>query len=313
MSTEDTALDERPAMEVTIGEDKEKPNVRHIDDDGGLELRVKRGEDKVDGAEELRQQLETERRAREAAERRANEVETGFAAERQNVQMGRMAADYREVSTALDAINVKTEDAARRYQEALEQGDFQVAAKVQVEIAELAADKRDAERFKYKVERAIEQANRQPPEARQQPKQTGDTLEDALAQMSKPTADWLRKNPEYVTDPRKNALAMSAHHAALAEGILPDSGPYFAFIEERLGMRDGNEKQERPRARVVEREAPVAAPVSNRATSSSVGIAQQRVTLTRAEVEFCNLNDIDPEVYAKEKVQLAAEGRLGVR
>jgi hypothetical protein len=306
MTNEEIVIDDRPAMEVVLdGGKTDNPNVRRLDDDDvTVETRVG---GKADGADELRQQLDTERRAREAAEARARDLENGVEGERMHAARQRMVSDHREVSTALHAIGSAQADAQRRYQESLEQGDFGEAAKIQSEIAEIAAEKRDAEKFKAKVEAAIERAKREPPPRQQ----SSDPLEATLAQMTKPTADWLRKNPDFVTDPTKNARAMAAHHTAMAEGIAADTPQYFAFIEKQLGLAEEKSERSRDDRGRFEREAPVQAPVSNRASQSSVGVPQRSVTLSREEVNFCELNDIDPETYAREKVKLQANGELG--
>jgi hypothetical protein len=50
----------------------------------------------------------------------------------------------------------------------------------------------------------------------------------------------LRANPDYVTDPRKNAKLNAAHHDAVAEGHAPSSDGYLAHIERFVGLPGGS-------------------------------------------------------------------------
>jgi len=73
----------------------------------------------------------------------------------------------------------------------------------------------------------------------QMPVSSGDPLEDHLARFTDRTAQWMRKNPEWVTDPRKNAKVTGAHNFAISEGLTPDTDEYFEYVERKIGMKSG--------------------------------------------------------------------------
>jgi hypothetical protein len=79
---------------------------------------------------------------------------------------------------------------------------------------------------------------------------------EAVARTRAPrSADWIRRHPEMVLDHQKNMLLTGAHYSAVTEGHVPDSVPYFAFLEKKMGLdRDGASDRcttERPAEKVM--------------------------------------------------------------
>jgi hypothetical protein len=72
-----------------------------------------------------------------------------------------------------------------------------------------------------------------------QPLQPPDPVEAYCAGRTEPTQKWLREHRDWVVDPTKNARLTSAHYAAVAEGLEPDTDRYFEHVEKAIGLRDG--------------------------------------------------------------------------
>lgn len=51
------------------------------------------------------------------------------------------------------------------------------------------------------------------------------------------TAEWIRKHPEYAEDETKRAKLHSAHYAAVADGLEPDTPKYLRAVEQKLGIK----------------------------------------------------------------------------
>lgn len=67
----------------------------------------------------------------------------------------------------------------------------------------------------------------------------GNGAEDPrLKNFSGPVKAWIGDHPEFLSDPTFNADVMSAHYAAVKDGIKLDTPEYFEFIEERVGLRE---------------------------------------------------------------------------
>ena len=154
---------------------------------------------------------------------------------------------------------------------------------------------------------AMESAPR-PPEPQLPP---SDQVEDFASRLSPRSADWVRKHPEFVRDPRLNSKMIAAHNLAVADGIPPDTDDYFTAIEETLKIGSRNvqtDTDDQHAAKVVRRRdaAPAAAPANrgNQSTSSNV------VRLSAAQREMAEVMGMKPEEYAKNMVALKKEGKI---
>jgi hypothetical protein len=251
-------------------------------------------EDPVKALAELRSQLERERRARIEAETRARQASTE--ADDTNLQL---------VTGAIETMQREQGILKGQLKEAMSVGDFDRAAELQEAMSNNAAKLLQLEngREAMKVRPRSEPVQRH-----------SDPVEQFAAQLSPRSADWVRKNPQFVTDPRLNQKMIAAHNLAVADGHVPDSDGYFSAIEDTLRVRRVEPAQnestaESPlssAAKPVARAAPPAAAPVNRGSNGRSNI----VRLTRAEADTAKMLGMTETEYAKHKLALQKEGKL---
>lgn len=241
--------------------------------------------------ETLKAEAERDRQARAEAERRAAEsARLAEIARRESVAAHQQVSDreFDTVAAGLAAAQTDAEAASAEYASAMEAGDFARAAKAQRRIANAEAKIVRLEEAKSSIEHSRSQprpSHEGRVEAQQQP--PPDPVEQYVANMSAPSARWVREHREYVTDPRKNAKLQAAHLNAVGDGIAPDTSEYFQSVERFLGLRDEPSKQQQqPRdgnGKFSSRKAgaPVA-PVAASGNGSSLGGTEVRLTATEA-------------------------------
>jgi hypothetical protein len=295
MSIEDNSEDQ---LEIDLGEDP-KP---------AEDIIVEKSEEKApepdpvdDTLETLKAQLETERKARQEAQRRANEAEQSAYAAQGEVQ----DASLHLVTNAIDTVRQNNDILKANYREAMSVHDYDSAADIQAEMSANAAKLLQLEQGKQ----ALEDQPRQPAP---QP-YVADPVEALASQLSPRSADWVRRNPQFATDPRLYQKMIAAHNLAMADDIPADSDDYFDAIESTLRIRrqeesrdiDAMEYAAKPTQR---RSAPPAAPVSR--SGGGGGSKPNRVTLTAAEREMASMMGMTPEEYGRNKLTLQKEGKL---
>lgn len=135
------------------------------------------------------------------------------------------------------------------------------------------------------------------------------TFEDHLSRFTPRTADWMRRNRDWVMDPGKSNRLQSAHHVAVARGLEPDTDEYFDHVERTIGLRSGGGRSSSGR---------VAADVDPRRPVSSDG---RTVLLTKGERERAidgtltwnygpnRGKPIGIQEMARRKAAMVAEGR----
>ena len=295
MNIEDNTEDQ---FEIDLGEDL-KPEEDII---------VEKSEEKpaeadpVDNTlDALKAQLEEERRARQEAQRRASEAEYSAYEAKGEVQ----DTSLHLVSNAIDTVIQNNNILKANYRDAMAMGDFDTAADIQSEMSSNAAKLLQLEQGKQ----ALENQPRQPAPT----PYVADPVEALASQLSPRSADWVRRNPEYATDPRLYQKMLAAHNLAMADDIPADSDDYFAAIEDTLRIRrqdnggdyDAMADAAKPTQR---RSAPPAAPVSR--SGGGGGSKPNRVTLTAAEREMASMMGMTPEEYGRNKLTLQKEGKL---
>lgn len=251
-----------------------------------------------DGIGELKAQLERERQARHEAELRAKEAT-------QQAQRARVEVEDTNLHLVNSAINeVRRENLWYKsaIREALQTGDYDKAAEYQEAIAVNVSKLNRLEEGKVAME---SRPKRDEPVA-------SDPVETFASQLSPRSADWVRRNPQCVTDPRLNQKMIAAHNLAVADGYVPDSDDYFSFIEGTLKMGGRREvaveeSYDSPMSSaakpVQRRSAPPAAPVSRSAMNGS-GSRPGEIRLTKDQVEAAKISGITPrEYYAQLKRQ----------
>jgi hypothetical protein len=249
----------------------------------------------------LKAQLEEERKARQEAQRRASEAEYSAYEAKGEVQ----DTSLHLVSNAIDTVIQNNNILKANYRDAMAMGDFDTAADIQSEMSSNAAKLLQLEQGKQ----ALENQPRQPAPT----PYVADPVEALASQLSPRSADWVRRNPQFATDPRLYQKMLAAHNLAMADDIPADSDDYFAAIEDTLRIRrqdnsgdyDAMADAAKPTQR---RSAPPAAPVSR--SGGGGGSKPNRVTLTAAEREMASMMGMTPEEYGRNKLTLQKEGKL---
>mgnify|MGYP003338451497 CR=1 FL=1 len=141
-----------------------------------------------------------------------------------------------------------------------------------------------------------------------------DPVEALASQMSPRSAEWIRRNSNFVRDPRLYQKMIAAHNLAVADGYAPDTDDYFGVIEDtlKIGHRVNIDQDDDPMsgaARVTQRRsAPPAAPVSR--GGGGTGSRSNEVRLSREERETARDLGMTEKEYARNKMLLKQEGRL---
>lgn len=280
-NTVEVELDtEQPAAEASGG-DKEEDNVQS-------QLKL------------LQQKLEDERRARKEAEMRARD-----AAEQANKAYNEVEdTNLQLVVNAIDTVRRENDILKSHLKEAMSVGDYDRAAEIQESMGANSAKLLQLENGKAAMEAR----------PRQQPvKYASDPVEDFASRVSPRSAEWIRKNPQFVTDQRLQQKMIAAHNLAVADGYRPDSDEYFGFIEDTLRIRRQQPQEAEVAAesplssasRPAPRPAPPAAPV-NRSSSPRANTFQ----LSKAEAEAAKMFGMSEKEYAQHKIALKREGKM---
>jgi hypothetical protein len=267
-----------------------------------------------EGIAKLQKQLDDERAARIAADQRAQEAANAEAEARgkaQTSQLDQIKGAIAQATQAKDVLKAK-------YAEAAAAGDWAAASEVQSQMADNAADLRDLKRGQTALESAPKPTPRAP----------SDPVEQFCAQLTAPSAAWVRAHPEFVRDNHKNQQMLAAHQLAIARGIKADTPEYFGSIEKTLdlvapvthtepdttGADDPMASAAKPSNGNGGRNAAPAAPVSR--SGSGGGSRPNAVTLSREEAEmaYASFPHLDPKKaeieYARNKIALKKEGKL---
>jgi len=260
-----------------------------------------------EGIQDLKLKLEQERLARAEAEKHARMAEERAHKASTDVH----DSNLQLVKSAIETVKGTSEALKRAYAEALSVGDYNKGAEIQEAMSLNAARLMELERGRVAMENA-------PPPSAPQPRQPDDPVEALASQLSPRSGDWVRRNPQCVTDPRLYQKMVAAHNLAVADGYAPDTDDYFGFIEDTLKINrrqaPAREEAEQDDAMssaakpVQRRSAPPAAPVTRSGTAN--GQRPNVVRLTRAEAETARDLGMTEEEYARNKQLLQKEGRL---
>lgn len=320
MSKEIENLEPEKEVEVQTDDlvveiDDEEVSVELADDDDPAP--VHRGPSIEDGIEELRAQLEEEQKARLKAEKELRKAEKRAQDAEVEVSAARSEVEDTNLQLLNGAINdIKREQTSYKaaIRDALENGDYDKAAEYQEAMAVNVAKLMKIEEGK------IAYQNRPKDNPR-----SSDAVENFASKLSPRSAEWIRRNPEYVTDPRLNQKMLAAHQMAVADGNIADTDEYFEYVEDVLKMdkkdkdrkrsEDGkfSKEQDDPTssaaAPVQRRSAPPAAPVSRQAPSATT-TRPNVVRLNSEEREMAQMMGMTNEEYARNKLLLIKEGKL---
>jgi hypothetical protein len=144
------------------------------------------------------------------------------------------------VVSGIAAAQAETTSAEQRYAVAFEAGDAAALARATRDMGTATARLERLQEAKAEIEDGIKQRPKTPPAATREPpqrQQPADPVERLAQTLSTRSAAWIRKNPDCVTDPKKNARMMAAHNLAVADDIPLDSDEYFSRIEAGIGAK----------------------------------------------------------------------------
>jgi hypothetical protein len=291
-----------PDEPTTKVEEKDEPIVELVNENDEVISRNDEGDDDDvhKKLKSLEKKLKDEKKARQEAEERARQASQNLQSAYGEVE----DTNLHLVATAIDTVTRENEFLTNQYAEAMAAGDFNVAAKIQ-----RAMSTNEAKLLQLQNGKAAMESR-----PKQQAPSYSDPVEQFASQLSARSAEWVRNNPQCVTDPRLQQKMVAAHNLAVADGFRPDTDEYFGFIEDTLRLnRRSNDRQEQEvdsplssASKSVSRQAaPAAAPVNREGNGR-----QNVVRLTPAEVEMAKTFGQTPEEYARNKMLLKKEGRL---
>jgi hypothetical protein len=258
------------------------------------------GKDPNKAVEKLKKKLKKEKEARLEAERKAKEAV--FQAQRANHEVE--DTQFHLVNNAIETVKRDNEILTANYADAMRNGDFEGAARIQLMMADNDANLKKLESGKIGME---EKLRNKPPIAPPslKPKQQIDQI---MGQVSKPSAQWLKANRDHFNDQQDINDMFAAHESAVKRGIDPDTPEYFNFIERRLGidsdsqggspMSSASKPAQRPAA------PPPSAPVNREGSRNNVA------HLSRAQAEAAKSFGMTEKEYAMHMIALQKEGRL---
>jgi hypothetical protein len=199
-------------------------------------------EDPVVVAADLRRRLNEATAGRQAAERAADAARREAAEARTTaVRNGEVAisAQADAVTNAVTAGESRMSALKRDLSAAMQAGDYDKVGDIQGEMSELGANLTIARAEKARMETQRADALRTPPPTAPRPAAAtpADPAEAFIATRTEATANWLRQHKDIAfRDGQVSKKLQAAHMLAEDEGHVPDTPPYFKFIEAQLGM-----------------------------------------------------------------------------
>lgn len=293
-------------LEIELPDDAENKNdpIVEISDEKVVARDKEQTEDNEDDVEtklkKLQSRLEKERQARKDAEERALLAQQKLHSAYNEVE----DTNLHLVTSAIDTIKRDNDILKSSYASAMAAGDYDKAAEVQEIMSVNSAKLLQLENGRQAMQNKPKLA---PPVA-------SDPVEQFASQLSPRSAEWVRKNPQCVTDPRLQQKMIAAHNLAVADGYQPDTDDYFSAIEDTLKLNRRENRQEQQAddsplssaSKPAPRQAPPPPAPANRNGSTRPNV----VRLSAAEAETARMFGMTDVEYAKHKVALQKEGKL---
>jgi len=279
-----------PEIEVVRADSPEpKPKPKEISPDAGLEA--------------LKSQLALERSQRIEAEKAANEARSNAHRAQSEVQDTNLSL----VTNAIETVKQSNDILKANLSAAYASGDYDRVAEIQLDMSANSAKLLQLESGKQAL-------SAQPKPQAPEPYHNSDPVEALARSLSAPSADWVRRHPEYARNQRLLQQMIAADGLAQARGYIADSPDYFADVEKTLGLSLPGEEPiddsalseaSKPTQR---RSAPPAAPVTRSGEATSTG--KNRVRLTSEQIEMAEAMGQTPAEYARELLKIRQESRL---
>lgn len=310
---------------------------------------VPSGEDKARA--NLEATLATEKRLRQQAEQNASTANqraeqlarenTSRAAQLRTAQENSEAAQLTALETGIVNATSQIDACKKEVAAAMTEGNFEKVAEVQTRLSRASAtlDRLEATKEDFVTGKANRDAAADAAGTTDEGATTAaPPLEQYVARMAPKAQAWLRDHSDcapsaFGGDDAKNAKMLRGHYDAISQGYAANSDDYFRVIEESVGLRqaeaeeqeDEGEEDEKPapkkktpnQAQQREREARPSAPVTRNPPGNNQGGQSRTVRLSQAEQETARFSfpHLPPNQayaeYAKNKVQLDSEGKLG--
>lgn len=270
-------------------------------------------EDRNEAVEHLQRQLAEKQREAEEAKKMRFQAEQYAQQREQEVQKYASQAQESQHTAFINAIASFERDAEsleNEYANRLANGDYQAAAKIQRQMAQVENRLSQLQQGREALEEQVQISRSAPPERSPPPyyqqERRVDPVTDAVSKLSPESAAWVTAHPEVIRDPEYNALMTAAHHSALKINIAPDTPEYFAHLDKTLGF---NKRQQQPRAQKVV----TAAPVSRGGSSNYQGGNQVSITLTPEQRAYAaDVLGVTDEEYADGLLYYANKGKLNI-
>ena len=250
-----------------------------------------------DALEELKANLEAEKAARLDAEKRAYEASTRASVAANEVRENQ----YHLINNALESVKQNSEVLISNYRDAMLVGDHDRAARIQHDMIINNDRLKDLERGKTDLEN---QPRAQAPAAYT----PSDPVEALASQLTPRSAEWIRRNPQYATNPKLYQKMIAAHQLVVSDDYTPDTDDYFDRVESILGVSassDYSNPSQTAAKATQKRSSPPAAPVSRSGTGT--GSRPNVVRLSAAEREIAQFSGMTDEEYARMKLKVQRE------
>ena len=298
--TDSTAVQEELELEPKI-------EVAPAEEDAPVKIEKTVANDEItpeEGINQLKKQLESERKARAEADQRAYEAQKQVQEAQKNVQDG----DYNLIVSAIDKSKRDSDILKNGYAEAMAAGDYRKAADFQEAIALNANKLTTLENGKIAMQNRLKQPVQPvaPPQS--------DPVEAMATRLTPRSANWIRNNPEFARDPSKYEAMVRAHNHAMGEGHVPDSDAYFQHVEMRLGINALNQETDDDVVSVaaapVQKRTSAPSPAPSTRMASATSGKPNVVRLSSEQREMASMMGMTPEEYAKNMVSLKREGKI---
>ena len=268
------------------------------------------------GIELLRRQLAEKQREAEEMRRQKQEMERVANTRQQEIEAFQSRAESSDHAAVVNAIASHEREAEmmeREYAQLLSDGEYNKAARVQRQMAQIESRLMQLNQGKEELEYRLSQ-----PTQRQQPVEQPriepvrrDPMEERLASLTPASRDWVMSHPEVMNDAKLNARMVAAHYQAVADDIKQDTPEYFAYVESQLGYNRQAAPAVQRTAAPAGRTPITSAPVSRSAPSSfSSQPNRMTVTLSPAERETARDMGMTDEEYAENKLFYIQRGDL---
>lgn len=245
--------------------------------------------------ENSKKELERERLRAEAAERQREEYQQKLSAEANQ----RVKAQEDSVESRIAARQAEAERLKRDMKEAYESGRADDYADLVAEYSSVRAEVKGYENYKSQL-------------VAQEEARARTVQNDPLVNYTPRTQQWIKNNPEFLSDNKFQKKALAAHHLAVSEDYTPDTDAYFEYIENYIKPKAKEEVEDTPPKKVS-----TALPPSRSGSSASSKGQSKQIRLTPEEVEhaiwaFPTMSPADAQnEYYKNKMELINSGKMG--